>query len=376
MKNIPPVLTSLLLVILASCSQSDDPVPASDTVQAGIYITVSSAAPDQPSRAVPDNEFGYNPGEGYENYIHISGDDFRVYFFTSSNVLIARLENPELVPTSSTVTSKRYLLTCEVRPEELSANFKVVMLANWRNYPELTPGVSTIDDLVKSPQAQLSYRRHAQALLTPDERIPLFGVKEYSVESFNKYTQTVLPGELHLLRAYAKIEVYASAYDGQFPIVRADLIGHNTRAWAAPHGVYNESDYVHWNYDQDFAAITEFESVTDEALEFCRDEAGHYILYVPEYRNAGTGRPAKIRIYFEDPASPEATPYFLDFKYYKADIDQNIVAGQVFDIRRNYWYRYEVIKTNADLDLTVDVLPFQEVRLDPIFGVDVPESGN
>lgn len=56
--------------------------------------------------------------------------------------------------------------------------------------------------------------------------------------------------------------------------------------------------------------------------------------------------------------------YFIDYKDY--------TTGNAFDVRRNYYYRFTVSRkfdATAELKVTVQVVPYSQVVLDPSFGL-------
>lgn len=373
------------IAAMASCS-SDDSVPSivpdsGAACNMGLYIRVGNSVGGSGSRAVAEPPAGdpYLPGSGYEDYIHLTGDDpdVRVYLFTTDNKLIARVSDRQLSKVSSTVDYTTYKLSFKVnnylgdKPD--GSSFKVVLLANWRVYPmDLFAGVTTIGDLVTSAEAVHAYTPNAAAELTADDRIPMFGVTEYDNVTFIPDGETVHDDPVWLLRAYAKIEVY-DAPDSRGKIAGVRLSRYNTKAYKAPLGVTHQDDYVKFGTDNDYVTLPSLPDgyadtwETDSKIDLpVRDADGHYVIYVPEYRNIG--RDAAHRSTLEVTYADEYGDlvFTADFKY---SHDAPSHADEPYDLLRNYWYKYSVKLNDADIDVDVRIEPYVSVPLNPDFGI-------
>lgn len=377
----------LLAALTAACSSSVSDEPT--LPQAGDYsFSLKLAVGDDISaRSTTPADGPYDPGAGFENYIDLLSNDYRIYLFNSNNVLIHAVEPADvrMIPTNmSTQGSKTYELQFAIKDladkglSPQSCTFKLLMLANWRSYPAgLVPGSTKIDDLMKSSTALRTFTPQREALLSADERIPMFGVKLYSGISLDPDLATELD-IFHLLRAYSKIEVFNSA-ESVSPIASAVLTRHSLAGYNAPLlPQYLQGEYVTNSYKNDYGAMS-FRPTgveTDEDLAFKKDEAtGSFFIYVPEFANLAGGRPrsdderARIYVKYED-----GEDAYIDFKYYDdVNADRNgAKKGDFFDLRRNYWYRYELNKGTVIVSLRVDVVPYVEVSLNPSFGFDKP----
>lgn len=231
----------------------------------------------------------------------------------------------------------------------------------------------------------------ATAPLTHDTRIPLFGVTEFQTVNILTNLLTWL-GNVDLLRAVAKIDVY-DAPNTTAPISAVSLTRYNTALAKAPAGITSHGDYVHGSYNPDYANIPTIPG-SDYTYE-CADripltkvddhtspDNGHYIIYVPEYRNLAsitkpsgstdtpTGNPrqdserARLVIQY-----PDRDPYYVDFKYY-ANSPNGAKEGDHFNILRNYWYKFELNKILDHINVVVQMVPYAEVTLKPDFGLD------
>lgn len=366
---------------LGACSSAADApdMPAGDTAPAcsiGLYVRLGDGEPA--SRTTPDDG-SYASGTTGENYIDLDGDtpDMRLYAFTTDNRLIREFDGPEITPMSSSPTSKTYELKFNVDRDFYDSysgkSFKIMMLANWRRYPDsskLVPGTTTIDDITTAAEATSDIRGFGGCpgpYITGEQRIPMFGIAQYDKITLVP-NMLVMLGDLHLLRAYAKIEVYDDAASDD-TLTGVSLTRHNVRSAMAPRGVYHQDDYVKHSYNDDYAATLTVPdaSETSDALAMVRDSvSGHFIVYVPEYRNTGRsdGERARLLLHYKF-----GEKFYADFKYYQNPAPGSAV-GDAFDIRRNYWYKYEIKRNGTTIQLTADVLPYGTVKLEPSFGLD------
>lgn len=385
---------AVMVILLSSCSGSDDIFHEATTdgdYSFTLYLSLgdnNAVSRSTPTDGKHNGESGYDSGEGYENYIDVENKDYRLYLFDANNKLIHAVPESDMnmlpTPTLSTNGSKTYELSFQVAKtqiEEAGLNpdkcvFKLLMLANWHQYPTIEKRAS-ITQLMTSAEARREYKIPAAATLTADDRIPVFGINQFGVIRLDPEWRTQL-GTIHLLRAYSKIEVYDSETTTT-PISEVTLTRYNRYSYCGPLlNEWFESEYVTNSYRNDYGALS-FRPVTEASAEatdlyFKPDPvSGHFIAYVPEYRNLinGVVRPendrARLRVSYTDNAV-----YHIDFKYYdkKSAAVNGANVGDYFDIRRNYLYRYELNKGTIITSMIVDVEPYVSVTLNPDFGFD------
>lgn len=361
-------LSLIVIVGLSACSDTkDDPNTTPEdpyaNYSAGFTIVVSSETAS--SRAPQDGE--YNPGSEYENYINIFENDYRFLFFDSkSKKCIGIFKNVEMLPLETSQSSKKYfvsgILDREVAKHE---DLKIVVLANWHDYKKDAEYTGlTIDEIC---QQRYTFTRSV-AELSEVNTIPLYGVKslgklQFTTDKYNQTENFADLGVIHLLRAYAKIDIKTSGKG--MSIVGASIDRYNTKGFCAPHGIYEENQYVKDSWELDYTAEP---SVPNEGqivwtnLEFFKDENSDYwYIYVPEYINVGdSAQPAKIKIRFKNEFGTVIED-FIEFKDY--------TTNTAFNLMRNVWYRYTVTKYD-DISVEVDVVPYSGVWLNPDFGID------
>lgn len=368
----------LCAAVAAGCADRSDDTPSVPAAgfRAGFYIT--TAATNSPSLSRAPQPGTYEPGTADENYIDIDGKDFAIYFFDSSDAYVGSLTNVLITPADSDGRYKTYYVSGTVSDADvatLSGSLKVVILANWGDYPALASGdpMSRIAAHTPASMASMSTWRPGR-----DGYIPMYGVSNLITGvSFRDGWQTDL-GTLHMLRALAQIRVREDVSTGGLRISSLRLTRANTAYMRAPAGVTAQDDYVKGNYAGDYYKTPSIPAAPAEVadVEMQRDADGTYRIYVPEYRNIASDaatRPldsrARLAVVFET----ESVVRYVDFKYYDvppawAGAEQ----GDHFDILRNNVYDYTLthIDDGTTLKIEVDVIPFTHIELKPDYGLN------
>lgn len=358
------------MLALSSCIMDDgsgDVAPDTDAgVQVGLHISLGTPAG---AAKVPAGNYDDATATAYENFIDIENGGYRVLFFDMDNRYLATFEPQKFTALGSDrLTSKTYEVTGKV-DADMPSNFKVVVLANWPSYPQnLVRGVTTVADICSADNARFSY--HSIYQLSPSELIPMYGIKE--CKNVTLRDKIIVPlGTVHLLRAMAKVEVLGT--EGPWTIEEVKLHNYNGFGYCAPADVFNEADYVRYDYALDFNTnihIPTGASMAEASLSLGEVAPGHFVIYVPEYQNTLNGTDiadkATLGIRFRERTDKE---YSVDFKYYQSP-SADVAQGTPFDIRRNYDYRFVVnkLEEEAELNLNVDVLPYNQYDLYPEFG--------
>lgn len=357
------------MLALSSCIMDDgsgDVAPDTDAgVQVGLHISLGTPAG---AAKVPAGNYDDATATAYENFIDIENGGCRVLFFDMDNRYLATFEPQKFTALGSDrLTSKTYEVTGKV-DADMPSNFKVVVLANWPSYPQnLVRGVTTVADICSADNARFSY--HSIYQLSPSELIPMYGIKE--CKNVTLRDKIIVPlGTVHLLRAMAKVEVLGT--EGPWTIEEVKLHNYNGFGYCAPADVFNEADYVRYDYALDFNTNIHIPTgaFMQSALSLGEVASGHFVIYVPEYQNTlngiGIGNKATLGIRFKERTDKE---YAVDFKYYQSP-SADVTEGTPFDIRRNYDYRFVIHKVGeeAELQLSVDVLPYTQYDLYPEFG--------
>ncbi len=372
------VVSLLLSVFVQSCAETGEPVPGGVDVvvdskpEVGFSISISRPQSVE-SRAQGALGEGYDTGEGYELFIDLAARDFKFLFFDSENHYVGEFETASVIPTSSTFASKTYYLSGSVPADIDGRNLKIVALANWKTYDfTLVEGVSTIADLT-----DCIFSFNPQMMnLSETNTIPMYGVSAPEVIEFDANNFARLKSTIHLLRAYAKVEVILD--ESVLPVTAVEITRVNDCGFKAPAKVYEQDDYVHGNYDDDYldAVHVPGEAKVIENMPMllvegdpAKQETRRYVAYVPEFDNIEATADTKSRIRISYADNPFGAVSYLDFKYY-SDYGNHKV-GDVFDLQRNNWYRYTVTQTFVH----VDVQPYAEVVLTPDFGLERDEEG-
>ncbi len=314
------------------------------------------------TRAITSDSETYEAGSTWENYIDIAGGDYRIYFFTynpsnpsdaeTNNTLISEFQPYEMTDVTET-NYTQYTLTGEVAKDVAEySDFKIVVLANWGAYPTVTPGETTIDDIVEEENATFT----AETFLTGvDEShlIPFYGVREYSGVKWEAGWRTVLSGDITLLRALAKVEVVITedSYIDSFDSV--SIVRYNTSGYCAPSGVYLRDDYDHgYIWEQDFTngihLVGGENRASDEAplTRQSTTASNVWTIYLPEYDNTSNENDySYIQISVGD----------NEYQIYFANYEDGITDSTAdYDIYRNCLYRFNVTYLGPRLMVVVE----------------------
>lgn len=357
---------------MGACTSADEPVPTpmpdDEPVDGFSFSIYLDSGDGTASRAPQDGE--YDPGSGYENYIDINGEDFRVILYDTNDRWLATVTDPLFVPIGDNFESaKRYLLKCDLARKtaetiNVAGALKLVVLANWRHQYPADLSQYTLSELFDNVDPIDYSGTLPGPVLAKSDKIAMFGVSQFENVQIEPNILKTL-GTLHLLRALAKIEVWDSD-DTAMPMASVCITRHKTAAMPMPKGVTHQNQYVKNTYDKDYVANVSVpwgfgERESDVPMELTKDSDGHYYIYVPEFyhinRTSNPANRARICVTYSG-----RDPYYIDF------LD---TYGQHIDIYRNYWYKFEVNKKVDEIKVTVQVVPYAEYDLRPGFGLEV-----
>lgn len=366
------IVLPMLVSMLTACSDNEveSPLPGTGYRTISLRMTLDGIG----ATRTPSGDYDDGRQTAYENYINVIDGDFKALLFhqEAPYTLAAEVTDVELTAVEADVpTSKVYILIGKVPESMQNGNYKLMMLANWEgceaSYPApMTPDVTTIDALTANTGNIFHYPE--PFTLGVGRGIPMFGIKDCNNVVFRKNVAADL-GQLHLLRAMAKVEVQMKA-PSDVTITSATMTRVNSTGLAAPKGIYTQGDYVKNSYIEDYLAdihLPEGTLTVRENVPFTDLSDGRFIIYVPEYDNTSASAvKSRIHLVFSNGVEGD-----LDFKFY--DTDAAAAAGETvgtpFDIKRNYYYQYKVILNGAEVDAVVDVIPYSEIYLDPDFGL-------
>lgn len=368
LRSLAAAASMMLAVVLAACSNpagenSDPTLPGSQqpdltTYQAGFYLTVGELGATNQSRTTPVGN--YNAGEGLENYIDLEGGKLRVFLYTVSNTFLTEITDLQITPLESYDSSKRYFINGSTQANISNGQFKILVTANWPD-----------GELPESPSMEQLFGVRFDfdgALPSKENPIPLYGINQVTLGELRPGVAYNL-GTIHLIRALAKIElIIDDAVAAKLTPSKVQLSRYNKQGLCAP-AVKSQSDYVKNNWGQDYLAKPYIPSPVEQGqqLNFAEVEPGkRYLIYVPEFSNQGlTNSSNRSRICINFKGS------LLEDRYFDL-IDNSLSTQMIADIKRNVWYRLRLISVNENVEpiLTVDVMPYKVIELDPIFGID------
>lgn len=377
-------LTAFTLPFMVACSSQEESLPeVENTLLAVFTLDLGDTEAYGITRATPtDGE--YDKGSGLENFIDFSGRDFRCYLFGTDNVFISTLDVVSIYNLGGE-EEKKYQIRFRLKNTEevknaLTRSCRFVFLANWGNYTDPTP-VMTIEEFCTAPSSIFEFSQQ-KTLLSDNNPIPMYGVKEFEngVPDFKAGKDISDIGTLHLLRAFAKVDVNINFVDfAETPVVTSVSLTHsNDKGFKAPANVTKEDQYVTGSWFTDYTPVNIPDDVTDIALALTKDEnTGHYVAYVPEYRNVdenGNTLDSHSRIKINFTIGDVAigglnVEGYVDFRY-SDNPPAGLTPGQHFDIARNNWYKFNVTAKGKDIVWTVDVIPFTSIDLKPDYGLE------
>lgn len=385
--------TFLALVVafffLTSCNDnsetpsiSEDKEPIRPTIGFEFSLTL-------PENYLTREDSGQLAGTINENQVDIENNDFRILIFTqgqeadgSEDILCGELQDIEVKEQNTGNVSRNYVMQGEIEgltAEQLSKMaVKLVVLANWKDYSQIDELLADIKDgktvtlkqlwetslfdfewLTLIPRGDSEF---SQKYLGQDFYIPLYGVTNPLTLRFNNNLIADV-GEIKLLRALAKVEVIS--HENFVKIEDVRIRRYNSQGYSLPLSFRNENDFESSGY---FNPNQETEthipaSVQKEGVIYLNgsENTNRWIIYVPEFQNKGIEAPSYLEIKFQ--GYDEYEPLY--FCHYSIGADGMSIRGNAFDIVRNNWYSYTVLR---NLQVTVDVMPYLTVDLKPEFG--------
>lgn len=373
-------LVAFTLPFMVACSSQDESLPEVDNCFMAVFtLDLGDTTPYGTTRTTPADG-GYDQGNGLENYIDFSPRNFRCYLFGTDNRFIKALETVSVRSLDEKVhlVSLRLKDTQEVK-DALATGCRFVFMANWNTNAEPASGM-TIEELCAASYAGFEFSQE-KTVLSASNLIPMYGVKEFEsgVPDFKNGKETAELGTVHLLRAFAKVDVKINFVDfAETPAVTSVLLTHSSsKGYKAPENVTKEEQYVTGSWLTDYTPVNIPGDAADIELALTYDaNTGSYIAYVPEYRNVNDSKEpldnrSRIRVKFiigNTEAGGRAVEQEFDFRY-SDNPPTGVIPGQHFDIARNNWYKFNITAKGKDIVWTVDVIPFTSVELTPDYGL-------
>lgn len=384
------ILPVLLGLCLSGCgSDSDTPAATSDM---SVSFRVETRAGEQGNDGSNNSEptEGYEDATQWENYIDITNGDYKIAFFDNSNKCISTFIPQEI----SAVENRGYVdYTLKGKiPGVLTfySDFKIVVLANWGEYPEMKSGVTSIDDICCPQNGVTGQFQHfaesAYEIGDGKRYVPMFGVKEYTGVIFGKDNEdnpTVLYqgnfGPVNMLRAIAKVEVIFDTEDSYVldETKSISITNYNDYGYCAPENTYLEKHYYNKNWTSDYRqghlhlVGGSNDSGADKPLAMIKTKKGKkevWLAYLPEYRNVAMEAGNKdckkenlsASLATEINKARIAVPLIRGGNQHTAYIDfANYVDGEPdtpINIERNNLYRFTVTHVDNGVNWKVEVL--------------------
>jgi hypothetical protein len=309
-----------------------------------------------------------------------------------------------------------YNVTGELLEGAPSGSFRVVVAANWSKWVTCVPVSKKLADycltqgaLFRYPTITADYKTKSSDfpnwMPSSDMPIPMYGVKAFGAGA--ELTPSFIPGmttelgQIDLIRAVAKIELYSSTEGVTFSDVKlSKFMG---LGMVAPYGMceataqptndnvnvlqYNTGDgnWTQYEYYPNFpkdsingeglnwmipigggrvAAFsdlnpTEVKTEVKETTETGEETKTitKYVFYVPEYQVVGNSRTdqqpvPKLQFHIATTNDTTGKDYELEFKRYTNNV--------AFNILRNNIYRYEVTVSNTAVKINYNVIDWND----------------
>ena len=356
----------IALLLLSACRQEQDGLAVADESAASVQVsfTLTTASGNASTRVGTDE-----PGTGYENYIDITNNNFRFLLFDTEDDTFVYSFTPQSVTPAG--ASGEYAQTYEVEgemPEEYADfNYKVVVLANWLDYPDANDLIidrTTIEDICSA----YAYQYTAPFVPSEEQLIPFYGVATINT-TLRPDISTNL-GSIGLLRALCKVEVKCSA-DG-FTLKEVKLNKYSTKGMCAPLKVYNNTK-EDWEKNEQIHLPADVE--IEESLYFTKQDDGSFLVYVPEYGNTDNEQ-SYLSVTLTDANNKEVTLKSPNI-YFKNYTDGSPVEGSDYDLIRNHWYQFDITKVDdGELKLEYRVLLWDKVESAIGWNPEIKDGGN
>lgn len=334
----------LLFAVATACSSDDSPKQTGRNV---LTLKISMPAADVTGRAG-----GYEDGSYWENYLDIENNNYRILFFDDSNRFLTMWTPANAVKSAS---ENRTLYTMEgIFPEQVNPTkgFKVMVLANWPEYPDFYPGV-LIDDVVRSSYSMFNLATATDnngrtVSVRPDASnlMPFYGICHYNGVSM-KDNAVTLPGQIAMLRALAKIEVTYIRQDIE-PLDGVAIKNYNCTGYCAPRYVYHQNDYVHNDWNSDWVHNINIPGDENDwqqrSLEMIQLPAEgntqRFVAYVPEYDNSAAASMFSSLEFRSPTPENNGTLEYKSVYFSNSPLEFNRYA--FYNIERNNIYRFTI----------------------------------
>lgn len=379
------ILTGLLL-LLHACMY--DPIPER-TDEAPLMLNVQLTTQAAGTRASGDD---LENALDAENFIDIAKQDYQILVFDGNGRFIQNLTVTQ--QKWSAPENNKYIVALSGPLSVSEGSVQVLVLTNWRGfdaeaaYPELTNGALVDDLYTEAAKNCFTMPTHTAAdgaleswqPKISESGIPMFGVSEIkSLSAAKSPTDTdvidgkkvdgkVLDmGEIKLLRALSKIEVKkGTSLPSNLSVSAVSLSAYNTIGRFIPDITANRD----WNIQEtqvNTPTLPDNVKRSTHALRFFQvPGTGTWRAYVPEMVLT-TNRP-DLTIDVTNSTSGSTASFVID-------LDDPANPGTLASLLRNHIYRYVIasVEMKSGITAILDVVPYDETKLEPGFGKDHDE---
>lgn len=387
-------LMALLIIALASCSDTDYLGAPSEGDATEVYVSVmlnvNGGSTDTRTRATitPDGvgndntpDISMEEGLEYENYINPYNVD--LYIFDNDLKFVAKSIN--IISTTDRCIGVFDKIATDHITASQTKPYHIVAVCNHSQEAVLTAGTSTLDNLIEALAYTYSNTFSANLIEKKydDATIPMWGILPFR---FNTSTNnaTTLTDPINVLRAMAKVRIAITANGYTLNSVTLNVANTGGYVAAQKHGE-NPQAYVEsttdgyttaWNTDESvtpaYATPILYPSIPTNVspiqnLLFSEvtedDDKKYWVIYIPEYKNMETdANPATISLSISDAdgnavKDQSGNNYSLHFADYG---NGKSPTAPEWDIIRNDIYDYTITRIESGkLEARVRVMPWE-----------------
>lgn len=215
----------------------------------------------------------------------------------------------------------------------------------------------------------LTFTNNWNSFPAQNSSIPMWGAKKITIN--DEPVQDV--GDIHLLRALAKVEVLLDdEIKDSYTITAASITKLYTTGYSFPNkwNTVETPTMLHENSFREYGVAEAI--VNNKNMMSLQNESSGHLIYIPEIGNSNGD--VRINLTVEDKTNNSISYEFSGdqaIRFAEYGVDGFLPANPVyFNIVRNHYYRYTINGVGPkELNVICDVRPYAEVVLRPGFGL-------
>lgn len=352
MKHLHHILLALLAILTMAACADDDSGSKQDSkdVQITFTIALNNVVATRAANEGWDDYDPSDPGTAAERTINT--DDLVIAVYNGAGTLLYNIK--DIVCTRTTDDATTYSVTGFIPDDagvDVEAIRKVTVLAN-SGKPD--PDFTALAD-------------HTFTLSDATKRyIPMWGVKSFTTALKRGISNDL--GQIDMLRALAKIDLALTdeMADLHYTIGTVTLTGYNTTGYTAPAGftgVSNTTDLRFKNTFKEFRSLPDAANFANNVIDLTgTDGRNSRVTYVPEFDNSNATEAAYLTVQLLHYGEPEGT-----YTVYFGDYSGTAAPTTYYNIVRNHYYHFEVLKGSAGIEIHVKNTDWSKFTHDDIY---------